>query len=262
MTNSASTSYFFSLQPFWNNVSLRGTVQSERISVSQVHLTGETMYSVPGNGQVGIVLRGPEEFAGVLYGVAKQRGEIPLHGVQEGYFVRFAPGVFSSVFGIPSAGLPAEGIDLGAVLSPAELSRLRNAIAQEHPQERLLELLENWDASAGPVERDSALASQVLSLIWDSRGAHRVKEMEQETGYSARRLQEVVTREVGLAPKQMCRHIRFQNALQMLFSGAEKVNQAQAAQLLGYSDQSHYNREFKEFSGFCPSQFAKMFSAK
>ena len=33
--------------------------------------------------------------------------------------------------------------------------------------------------------------------------------------------------------------------------------QAEAAQILGYSDQSHYTREFKEFSGVCPCQFQK-----
>ena len=84
------------------------------------------------------------------------------------------------------------------------------------------------------------------------------KDLEQETLYSARRLQEVVTRQVGIGPKQLCRQTRFQNALRLLTSlEAGIYTQAQAAQILGYSDQAHYNREFKEFSDVSPCQFQK-----
>ena len=48
------------------------------------------------------------------------------------------------------------------------------------------------------------------------------------------------------------------SALKLLTSPRAGVyTQAEAAQILGYSDQSHYTREFKEFSGVCPCQFQK-----
>lgn len=108
-------------------------------------------------------------------------------------------------------------------------------------------------------KKEQKLANEVVQLIWSNRGALRIKNLEQETLYSARRLQEVVTRQVGIGPKQLCRQTRFQNALKLITSPkAEVYTQAEAAQILGYSDQAHYNREFKEFSGVSPCQFQKI----
>ena len=108
-------------------------------------------------------------------------------------------------------------------------------------------------------QKEQKLANEVVQLIWSNRGALRIKNLEQETLYSARRLQEVVTRQVGIGPKQLCRQTRFQNALKLITSPkAEVYTQAEAAQILGYSDQAHYNREFKEFSGVSPCQFQKI----
>ena len=139
------------------------------------------------------------------------------------------------------------------------MERIKDAVASKCPGETLLRMFEGWGGGFCQSQKEQKLANEVVQLIWSNRGALRIKNLEQETLYSARRLQEVVTRQVGIGPKQLCRQTRFQNALKLITSPkAEVYTQAEAAQILGYSDQAHYNREFKEFSGVSPCQFQKI----
>ena len=250
--------YFFSIQPFWEMGGVENSVRTDSISVSEFHWDRDVMSCVPGNGQLGIMLSGPENFSGYCFGVADRRDDIPLYGMTKGYFIRFSPGTFSALFKIPSVEIPARGIELSLVLPQEKLERIKDAVASQCPGETLLRMFEGWGIDSCRSQKERKLANEAVQLIWSNRGALRIKDLEQETLYSARRLQEVVTRQVGIGPKQLCRQTRFQNALKLLTSPRAGVyTQAEAAQILGYSDQSHYTREFKKFSGVCPCQFQK-----
>lgn len=57
---------------------------------------------------------------------------------------------------------------------------------------------------------------------------------------------------VGMNPKEYARMVRFQKSLWLMQCRAENICQAQIAYQCGYSDQSHFIREFKKFSGYTP----------
>ena len=57
---------------------------------------------------------------------------------------------------------------------------------------------------------------------------------------------------VGANPKEYARIVRFQKSLKLLQHYQEDANQAQLACQCGYADQSHFIREFKQFSGYTP----------
>ena len=57
---------------------------------------------------------------------------------------------------------------------------------------------------------------------------------------------------VGANPKEYARVVRFQKSLKLLQHCSEDTNQAQLAYQCGYADQSHFIREFKQFSGYTP----------
>ncbi len=75
-----------------------------------------------------------------------------------------------------------------------------------------------------------------------------------ETGYSHRRFIELFRRAIGLSPKLYCRVLRFQSALERL-AGRATHSLADLALAAGYSDQAHFNREFREFTGMPPSEY-------
>jgi AraC-like DNA-binding protein len=83
-----------------------------------------------------------------------------------------------------------------------------------------------------------------------------VGQIVEETGYSHRRFIEIFRRTVGLPPRLYYRVIRFQRALKM--AGEVHPNWINIALELGYSDQAHFNREFREFAGVSPSEYRKL----
>ena len=254
-----SNAYFFSIQPFWDVSQVRRPVRDESIVVSEFTWSPDTevMSCVPGNGQIAIMLTPPDGFSGTCYGVADGRRDIPLYGMKNSFFARFSPGTFSAICDVPASEIPVDGIDISLLFSASQLEQLRLAAADQQPTQALLRLFEQWQ-EASRNKSDCSLAEQAVQLIRRSGGSMRMHQLEQETLYSARRLQDVVTRQVGISPKQLCRQTRFQNALKLLQSkGQSSLNCAQAAQQLGYSDQAHFNREFKSFCGMCPSKFLK-----
>jgi AraC-like DNA-binding protein len=63
-------------------------------------------------------------------------------------------------------------------------------------------------------------------------------------------------REVGVPPKLYLRMTRFQNLLERI-SAASCVDWAEVVENFGYVDQSHFIRDFREFSGFTPSAYMR-----
>ena len=251
--------YTFSAQPFWSGVKEKNCVRNTLITVSEFILSAGTegLSCVPGNGQVGIMLTPPDEFSGFCFGVLDHRSVNPVYGMRDTLFARFSPGTFSSICGIPASEIPADGVDISLIFSAGQLEQLRAAAADQQPTQALLRLFEQWQEESR-TGSDRSLAEQAIQLIRRSGGNMRMHQLEQKTLYSARRLQDVVTRQVGISPKQLCRQTRFQNALKLLQNRRQSsLNCAQAAQQLGYSDQAHFAREFKSFCGVCPSEFLK-----
>ena len=63
---------------------------------------------------------------------------------------------------------------------------------------------------------------------------------------------------VGANPKEYARIVRFQKSLELLQHCPQDANQAQLACQCGYADQSHFIREFRQFSGHTPLSLRKV----
>lgn len=79
-----------------------------------------------------------------------------------------------------------------------------------------------------------------------------IGEIVNETGYSHRRFIELFRRDVGLPPKTFTRLIRFQRTLKLFEKKSPWIDMSLEA---GFSDQAHFNREFREFTGVTPSEY-------
>ncbi len=75
-----------------------------------------------------------------------------------------------------------------------------------------------------------------------------------ESGLSHRRFVERFREVVGLPPKLYSRVHRFRKALALL-SRQPPLSLADVAFLSGYSDQPHFNRDFRELSGVTPEVY-------
>ncbi|ART72758.1 AraC family transcriptional regulator [Mycobacterium dioxanotrophicus] len=82
----------------------------------------------------------------------------------------------------------------------------------------------------------------------------RVAQAVALTGLSPKRLIGLFRTEVGLTPKAYLRVRRLQASLRLLDRGA--TSGADVAATLGYFDQAHFAREFREFTAMTPTQYA------
>ena len=79
-----------------------------------------------------------------------------------------------------------------------------------------------------------------------------VTELASVTCLSKKQFERLFNEMVGANPKEYARVVRFQKSLKLLQHCSEDTNQAQLAYQCGYADQSHFIREFKQFSGYTP----------
>ena len=99
--------------------------------------------------------------------------------------------------------------------------------------------------------RPGATPHAALARALDRLGrGGSVADTADEVGWSARRLQQLMTRETGMAPKAYARVARFDRARRSL-PGATSL--ARLAADLGYADQSHLSREFVAHAGLSPT---------
>jgi AraC-like DNA-binding protein len=159
------------------------------------------------------------------------------------------PGAAECLFGGVTADELAERHTPLDALWGAEAHRLRERLrALRSPQDRLT-LFEA--ALAARLPRVQGLHPAVAGALAQFRGGASVAAAVKDSGFSHRRFLQLFRQGVGLAPKTYLRVLRFQRVLPVLRSDPALSLAALAADL-GYSDQSHFNREFLAFSGVTP----------
>jgi AraC-like DNA-binding protein len=102
-----------------------------------------------------------------------------------------------------------------------------------------------------PFERSPAL--RVALQAFEVPSLSSVAEVNRLTGLSPKRLNALFRAEVGLSPKVFWRVRRFQGVLRGL--ERRRTSTAMLAAELGYCDQAHLNREFREVTGMSPRRY-------
>lgn len=75
---------------------------------------------------------------------------------------------------------------------------------------------------------------------------------------SKKQFERIFLATVGMNPKEYARIVRFQKSLKLMQNQTENISQTQIAYQCGYSDQSHFIREFRELSRYTPLSLIKI----
>jgi AraC-like DNA-binding protein len=121
-----------------------------------------------------------------------------------------------------------------------------------------------WDARFDLLDREigSRIAaatrppSEVLCAwqrIVESGGGIAIGSLVQETGWSQKHLISRFREHIGLAPKVFARVMRFGSAVDRLRQ-RDRTSLTELALDCGYYDQSHFDRDFREFAGVSPTE--------
>lgn len=102
-------------------------------------------------------------------------------------------------------------------------------------------------------QEDDVMAS-VLRTIESKGGNIRIGALARSVGMSRRQLERKFKERVGMAPKQLCKNLRFKQMMVRL-PQIGKASWADTALACGYYDQSHMINDFKHFTGTSPAAY-------
>jgi len=164
------------------------------------------------------------------------------------------PGAGAWFLGVPADELAARHTPL-CELWGAEAALTRERLLETATPARQLDVLEAaLLARLAQVPSYSPVLAQALTCFAQRS---EVSDVVAASRYSHRHFVELFRRSVGLPPKLYTRVARFQRALK-LARGARAPSWAELAVLAGYSDQAHFNREFREFTGLSPGAYQRL----
>ena len=169
-----------------------------------------------------------------------------------GYFrvigVYLQPTALNTIFSLDAYELNHQNVPLEYIVSESIQEQLVNAVSVEEK----IELISNFFFKQIQKVRNRDKRIEFTSKLLQNGKA--LKDIQVEMNLSERSLERMVKQSIGMSPKLFSRIMRFQSGLNYLRQ-ANFENLTELTYLSNYFDQSHYIREFKEFTGTNPKKF-------
>ncbi|RNM04268.1 AraC family transcriptional regulator [Dickeya undicola] len=170
------------------------------------------------------------------------------------YFgVRFAPGVIPDFLDVMAEEIPDQEFNFLEVVPDARLAF--EEIVQEIDLSRQISLF-NAHFTPRLVRKSSPVTTSIIRAMVQQKGNIRIDQLETLTGYTCRTIQRQFRQDTGLSPKAFSRILRGQSALHRIHL-QEDISFSNLAFDLGFSDQSHFLREFKKFVSITPCDYQR-----
>ena len=199
----------------------------ERLQVPKQFVSGQSIYSYK------LFLNGNISVAGIV----------------------FKPAGLATLFNMPVYEYTEERIDLNLVFKPAVVENIATQLKLlKEPKEkaRLLDtfLLEQYHYNKPQPD----FIDEAANLIVKKNGMLNINELLENVYMSRRNFERHFFKKVGLSPKYYAR-IRRMSHLMLLITGRKKVDWTDVLNECGFYDQSHFIKDFIEFTGRTPQQY-------
>lgn len=158
----------------------------------------------------------------------------------------------------PSAFYNSEisGFDIGN----KNLNGLSTRIFNSENTHQSIKILESWLLSKLKYQYDTLNLKRIDATVNSimRNPVLQVSELADIACLSQKQFGRIFNSHVGMMPKEYARIVRFQKSMWMLQNHCQ--NYSDIAYCCGYSDQSHFIRDFRQFSGVTPSQISNPYS--
>jgi AraC-like DNA-binding protein len=171
--------------------------------------------------------------------------------------VQLKAGAADALFGASAAEFTGRHVGL-ADLWGRSAALMRDRLIEACDPEQQLDVLETILSERLP--GITALHPAVAGALEYFGTSGSVDEAVRRSGYSHRGFIALFRRAVGLAPKTYTRVLRFQRVLSECAATADgraAASWVDLAMRAGYSDQSHFIREFRELAGVTPEYYRR-----
>jgi len=191
-----------------------------------------------------------------VFGPAHDVFAYRLRGRVHGLGVRFRPGCFRPFLGAPVTTIADRSVPLTEVFGP-DGALTAETVRSAHSDAEMVDAVDKLlSANPRPVPEASRRATDVVETIAADPAITRVDQLCAITGLSIRSTQRLFAEHVGCAPKWAIRIYRLNDAARLITQGTTP-DYAGLAVRLGYSDQSHFIRDFHTVTGQSPTEFAR-----
>ncbi len=179
-----------------------------------------------------------------------------LEGRVQGLGVRFRPGCFRAFLGGPVSDIADRAVPLADVFGRKAIEAAES-VQNAADDAQMVRAIDNL-LIANPVELSPAArrAAEAVESIARDPGITRVGQLCADTGLTTRSVQRLFAEHVGCTPKWAIRIYRLNDAAQRITTEGEP-DYAGLAVRLGYSDQSHFIRDFRAVTGQPPAEYAR-----
>jgi len=191
-----------------------------------------------------------------VYGPSRDVFSHRLSGRVQGLGVRFRPGCFRVFLDGPVSDIADRSVPLRDVFGPAAIPAAESVRAAAGDAQ-MVRAIDNL-LIANPVRLSPAArqAAEAVESIARDPGITRVVQLCADTGLTTRSIQRLFAEHVGCPPKWAIRIYRLNDAAQRLVTEGEP-DYAGLAVRLGYSDQSHFIRDFRTVTGQSPADYTR-----
>ena len=194
-------------------------------------------------------------------GVVTTTFAVDLQGDGRVVGAKFRPGGFTALTGRPAYAFTDRAVPLADLVPDAAAAHLTETVsaAPDDPDVAVAALGEVLAGLVPP--RPPSAYALVLAVVADmlaDRSLGRVEDVASRHGLSMRGLQRLFRRFVGVGPKWVLQRYRLHDAVSAIDSGPGTVmpDLAGLAASLGWSDQSHFTRDFTAAVGVSPHAYA------
>ncbi len=188
-----------------------------------------------------------------VFGQLTRPLEIEPTGVTGVFSVRFHHDGFVPFTTIPIKEMDDRAISLEKLFG-AYGTDLEEKVLQSCTTEEKINTVESFLLERLNTETTDRIVRSTVDILLKVNGKISIDELSKQTNINRRQLERKFSSAIGLSPKQLSKTIRLQNALRRLLH-KEYSSLTALAYESEYYDQTHFIKDFKEFTGYTPKEF-------
>lgn len=169
--------------------------------------------------------------------------------------IEFSPKGAYRFFNVRKSELKNQIYPLADIVG-SSVRQIEERMADTESLKDKISLIQKFLIQALSIQEDPVF-DYCIGRIESSGGNITVRELERETGYTARWLNMKFDEKLGTSPKSIASILRFQYCYQSLLKSPD-ASYMKKEFLNHFYDQSHFIKEFKRFTGLSPKGFEKL----
>jgi len=242
------------------------SVNSEKQAFERIIPTGMTCLMFHRGERIFSVSKNQFQSRAFFSGLKTTFSDLSYQGKIDMISVEFRPAGIKAFLKIPMMELQEQSIGID-VLSDAELSNLEQQLLETTDFKTCVFLIEQFlykrihqpETYNGEALNEVNLKrmNAVIHAIYN--GQQNIETLAQTACLGYKQFKRIFTDYVGANPKDFLRVVRFQKTLHLLQTQSN-INLAQLACDCGYFDQAHFIKDFKQFSGYTPTEYTSIFA--